>query len=199
MTPDKDATAIVLAAGLSSRMGASKLSLEWGQSTVIGSVCSTIRSAGIEDIIVVLGGYSDEVDQALSGLTDTSKIKRVHNPDSANSGMLDSLKLGLKAISDNHEKVLIALGDNPQVTPKTINDLLKSSDLKPIIIPSFKMRRGHPWIISSQMIPEILSTPPGMTMRNWINDRSELIAYIEGGPEILMDLDTPQDYERQKP
>ena len=83
--------AIVLAAGLSRRMGRFKLTLPWGDRTVIGQVVATLEAAGIEEIVVVAGHRGDEVTEALAGTT----ARIVFNPDYASGEMLSSIRTGL--------------------------------------------------------------------------------------------------------
>lgn len=195
---DQKTSAVILAAGMSTRMGTSKLSLVWGSNTVIGAVCTALHTAGIRDMIVVLGGYSEVVHQALDALPYGDSIKLVINPDPAGAGMLGSVKLGLRAIDKPCQRVLIALGDNPQITTEVVQDLI-AEEGRGIVIPSYQHRRGHPWAISWEMVDDLLGLPDEATMRDWINARAEQITYIDAGAEVLMDLDTPEDYERQKP
>jgi molybdenum cofactor cytidylyltransferase len=60
--------AIVLAAGRSKRMGMPKMTLPWGETTVISQVVSILAQSGIEQIVVVTGGASQDVEAALCGL-----------------------------------------------------------------------------------------------------------------------------------
>jgi CTP:molybdopterin cytidylyltransferase MocA len=59
--------AIVLAAGRSTRMGVTKMTLPWGDTTVIGQVIRVLLDSGVPDILVVTGGAQSEVQQALQG------------------------------------------------------------------------------------------------------------------------------------
>lgn len=194
-----DIAVIILAAGRSIRMGTSKLSLPWGTSSVIGSVCSAFHTAGVGEIVTVLGGHYQQVDNALNELPFSAEIKKVVNNDPVGSDMLDSLKLGLHTLSDNADHVFVALGDNPQIEVNVIERLILAKDKGRIVIPSFEMRRGHPWLVERGLINELLNAPKGSTTRNWINANSEYIYYVNAPSTVLLDLDTPADYLNQKP
>ena len=87
--------AIVLAAGLSKRMGRPKLSLPWRDTTVIGQVVAVLTAAGVNEILVVTGGARQEIETALSA----TPARLVFNPRFEASEMIDSLQVGLEGLS----------------------------------------------------------------------------------------------------
>jgi molybdenum cofactor cytidylyltransferase len=68
-----------------------------------------------------------------------------------------------------------------------------------LIIPSFQNRRGHPWLAGRNLWPEILALPPSTSSRQFLDAHAGQIEYITADESILQDLDTPEDYHRQKP
>ncbi|GAB4420628.1 MAG: nucleotidyltransferase family protein [Anaerolineales bacterium] len=188
-------TAIVLAAGQSRRMGQPKMLLPWGQSTVLGKVIETFTSAGAEEILVVTGGAREQV-EALVG----NSAKTVFNPDHAQGEMLSSVQIGLSNASG--QAALIALGDQPKVRERSVRSVMEAyaRGQAAIIVPSYKMRRGHPWLIAKTHWGEILKMKPGQTLRNFLDRHHDEIQYVNvDDPGILQDLDTPDDYEKHKP
>jgi len=185
---------VVLAAGRSTRMGTSKLSLPWADTSVIGSVCQKFHANGVENIIVVLGGYAEEVHNALRRLEFYRNITIRVNADPIHTEMIDSMRIGLTGISNESSHVFIALGDNPQVSKEVITEMIDLRKSAPIIIPSFQMRRGHPWLVSRALLGSLLAVPAGKTMRDWLNEHAAEITYLKADRSVLMDLDTPQDY-----
>jgi molybdenum cofactor cytidylyltransferase len=99
--------AIVLAAGLSRRMGRFKLTLPWGATTVIGQVVATLRAAGVAEIVVVTGNRADEVAAALAG----ALARIVFNSDYATGEMLSSIQAGVRA-------VIAVTGDRGRSNPR---------------------------------------------------------------------------------
>jgi molybdenum cofactor cytidylyltransferase len=195
-------SALVLAAGRSRRMGHPKALLPWGQTTVLGQVVITLAAAGVDEILVITGGARERI-QALTGqFADRFPVRCVHNPDYASSGMLRSLQVGLAASAASSQAALVALGDQPQVREDTVRQILDRfyQDGPALVIPSYHMQRGHPWLAARRLWPDLLALPPSSTPRDFIHLHERLIAYLEVEDDsILSDLDTPADYWREKP
>lgn len=190
--------AVVLAAGLSRRMGRPKMTLPWGETTVIGQVVLVLEQAGVDEIVVVTGGARQQVEAALSGLP----VHISFNPRFAEDEMLFSLKTGLSVLEAHFEAALVALGDQPQVQIQVVRALLETFNqtAAPMIIPSYQLRRGHPWLMARSLWPSILDLQPGKTMRDFINQHADQICYLNvETPSVLKDLDTPEDYRRERP
>lgn len=189
--------ALILAAGQSKRMGQPKMLLPWGEKTVLEQVIHTFKSAGIDNILVITGGDNKQV-EALVG----DSAKTVFNPDFAKGEMLSSVQVGLAGIKPGTEAVLIGLGDQPQVQERSVRLVAKTyfESGATIVIPSFQMRRGHPWLVTRQHWDEILEMRSPESLRNFLNRHRDEIHYVEiEDDSILQDLDTPEDYRRAKP
>ncbi len=191
--------AVVLAAGLSRRMGTPKLVLPWGQRTVIGQVVTVLQEAGLREIILVTGGAEALVREALHG----QAVRFIHNTAYASGEMLSSVKTGLTtAMHASAEAALITLGDQPQIQVDVVRVLLNRWQMKRegIIIPSYQMRRGHPWLISRSLWSEVLALQAGGTLRDFLKAHAAEIDHLTVEHDsILQDLDTPEVYERQRP
>jgi molybdenum cofactor cytidylyltransferase len=190
--------AIILAAGLSRRMGEPKMLLPWGKISVIEHVLSVFIAAGVRDIVVVTGGAQQEVEK----VTEPYPVQRVHNSDHASGEMLSSLQCGLRALTDETEAALIGLGDQPQVEARTVRLVCDSFRDHPsgLVVPSFNMRRGHPWLVARSLWGELLNMQPQASPRDFLNRHAAQIQYVETDTSsILADLDTPQDYRRARP
>jgi molybdenum cofactor cytidylyltransferase len=181
-------------------MGKPKMVLPWGRSTVIGQVLMTLVQAGVHDILVVTGGAKCEVEItvqqiAIPGVT----IRTVYNPGYAQGEMLSSLQVGLSHLGDKVEAALITLGDQPQIQARVIRsviDIYQDTDF-PLIVPSYKMRRGHPWLIDRSLWRIAMSLQPPFTLRDFLTSYASQIRYVNVDTEsILQDLDTPADYDR---
>jgi molybdenum cofactor cytidylyltransferase len=190
----KQISAIVLAAGLSSRMGEQKLLLPWQGSTVIGRVVDTLLSASIEDVIVVTGRDANLVTAELR----SRQATLVFNPHYSNGNMVDSLKTGILAMNECNEAFLLVLGDQPQMEVDTVHRVVHAWCNHPqlLCIPSWNMRRGHPWVVPAAFCKEILQLPDGKTMRDFLSAHSAQIHYVlVETPTILADLDTREEYD----
>ena len=193
--------AIVLAAGKSERMGRPKMDLPWGQTTVIGQVVTTLAQAGVDEIVVVTGGASEKVESALKVLPAKLPIHTVYNQRYIKGEMMLSVKRGLSALNDRFEAALIALGDQPQVEVGVVRSILSEfkSTRAPLIVPSYKKHRGHPWLIARSLWPALLNLTDSETMRDFLNQHSDQIHYVLVDTQtVLQDLDTPADYQNYR-
>lgn len=200
--------AIVLAAGLSRRMGRFKLTLPWGDRTVIGQIVATL-AAEVGEIIVVTGHRADEVAAALAG----TSAHLVHNPNHAAGEMLSSIQVGVRAAearerlkpppeSDEGRSttappaVLLCLGDQPQMEGDTVRAVLAAgaeTGYHQIVIPSYRRRAGHPILLPGWLWPEILAC--SSTLRAVMDAQRAHTHFVAvDTPTVLADLDTPEDY-----
>ncbi|GIV66416.1 MAG: hypothetical protein KatS3mg047_0809 [Bellilinea sp.] len=192
--------AIVLAAGLSTRMGQPKLLLEWGGKTVLQAVLTTLHYAGIERIYTVIGANREAIQNNINSLP--FPVETVFNPDYSNGEMSDSIKVGIRAVSHDASAVLIVLGDQPQMKGEVVRKLLDcyGKTNARIIVPSFQFRRGHPWLIKCGLWNELENLNPSFTLRDFLRKYQDEIHYVVvDTPTVLQDLDTPEDYQRAKP
>lgn len=190
--------AVVLAAGLSKRMGKPKMVLPWGKQTVIEKVVSTLLSAEVSEIVVVTGATHDEIKSALS----KRPAQIVFNPNYADNIMINSLRVGLTALNPNLDAVLIALGDNPQIEQRIVKEIITEYiNLQArIIVPSYALRRGHPWLVDKSLWQTLIDWDNQLTLRDFLNQHDQEIHYLNvDTPSIVMDLDTPDEYESQRP
>ena len=194
-------SAVLLAAGLSSRMGRPKLLLPWGGTTVLGQIVSIYAAAGIEDIVVVTGGAREQVEMLVAELAHDFPVRSVYNPDCVRGEMLSSIQAGLTALGSQPCAALIGLGDQPQVREETVRHICASfiQTGSPLVIPSFQNQRGHPWLASRPLWSKILTLPLASTPRQFLNTYTGQVEYIAADESILQDLDTPEDYARQHP
>jgi molybdenum cofactor cytidylyltransferase len=194
-------SAVVLAAGLSTRMGRPKLILPWGSTTVIGQVVATLSQAGLDEIVVVTGGMRTELEAAvLNGSLKT--VRTVFNSRYAEDDMLVSLQTGIKILGDLVKTMLVVLGDQPQIEVGVVKALVEAYRIHghAVIVPSYQMRRGHPWVVDRSLWPALLSAPPGSTMRDFLQAHCQQIVYLPvESASILSDLDTPDQYARENP
>ena len=190
--------AVVLAAGLSRRMGKPKMILPWGNLTVIGSVVNTLQIAGVHSITVVTGGTADLVGAALINY----RVSSVFNPNYSNGDMLFSIQIGLASLPADAQAALVVLGDQPQIEETTVRRMvgLFHQHQAPLIVPSYTMRRGHPWLIEKSLWLDIQKLTPPATMRDFFQQHNQQIHYLEvDSSSVLSDLDTPEDYEKNRP
>jgi molybdenum cofactor cytidylyltransferase len=186
--------AIVLAAGQSSRMGAHKLLLPLGDSAVIAHVADAALASRLRPVVVVLGHGADDVRQALP-LRD---VHLVANPHFA-EGLSTSLRAGLDALPVSVTGVVIALGDQPGVTP-THFDALAAHAAETgalIIVSTYAGRRGNPVYFARTLFDELRAVAGDNGGREIIARHPELVRTLPvADTGTGDDLDTPDDYKR---
>ncbi len=193
-------SALILAAGQSKRMGQPKMLLPWGKTSVLGQVIEVVRAAGVEDILVITGGARREVERIVK----QHAVRTAHNADYASGEMLSSLQTGLRALRENAsaEAALICLGDQPQVEERSVRAVVSRfvETGAGLIVPSYRMRRGHPWLAARPLWGEILQMQSLQSSRDFLNRHAVEIEYVMvDSPSILSDLDTPEDYLKSRP
>ncbi len=190
-------SALILAAGQSTRMGRPKMSLPWGETTVLGHVIDVFRAAAVEDVLVVSGGDRTAVEEIAA----RCGARTVFNPHYAERDMLSSLQAGLRAMPPEVEAGLVALGDQPQILPSTVHTLLDTFRVSssPLIVPSYQMRRGHPWLLGRSLWDSVLQMQAPQTPRDFLRAHADRIVYVSvETPTVLADLDTPDDYLKSR-
>lgn len=191
--------AVVLAAGMSRRMGQPKQLLPWGKTTVIGQVVNVLQAAQVAQIVVVTGKSREQVEQTLKN----TSAQCVFNPRYETSEMLTSLKVGISRLHDEIQAVLVVLGDQPQIQVSVVKGLIEQYCLGKglLIVPSYQMRRGHPWLVDRSLWQEILQMDDEReSMRNFLNHHAQdILYYLVDTPSILTDMDTPEDYQQMRP
>jgi molybdenum cofactor cytidylyltransferase len=198
MTDISNIGAVILAAGQSQRMGKPKMVLPWGSTTVIGRVITVLLESGLATILTVSGGAKEQVEAAIAEFP----VRTAHNPGYAVSDMLESLKIGIRSLEAEISAVLVVLGDQPQIECRTVETIIERylSQHSSLVVPSYKMRRGHPWLIDSILWPDIMKMTAGQNMREFLNAYRDQIDYVDvPTPSILKDLDTPEDYSKERP
>ena len=191
-------SAVILAAGASRRMGQSKMLLPWGDTFVIQKVVTTLLNSGVYKPIIVTGRSSEDIRKIVR----SDQVLFAHNPNYETTEMLQSLQIGLHCLPGNAAAFLIVLGDQPQIDSLIIHQIVAEFKTKrpSIIIPSYKFRRGHPWLVSKEWLPELLTMSDTATLRDFLNTHKDAISYLNvDDSSVLMDLDTPDDYVRHKP
>ena len=178
-------------------MGQPKMLLPWGKVTVLEHVISVFIKAGIENIFVVVGAERERIEEIVSKFP----IRSVYNKDYTNGEMLSSIRYGLRALTlwspRETSTALIGLGDQPQVQEGTVRLICEAFRLtnSKLIVPSFQMRRGHPWLVARPFWNELLTMESPGTPRDFLNRYAQEIYYVNTNtPSILADLDTPEDY-----
>lgn len=196
MGGEKRFAAVIPAAGLSTRMGDFKPLLEFNGSTVIESAVSAALSC-CDTAVTVLGKRSAELRELLQSRF-KDRLIFADNPDYASTDMLTSVKIGigeLDRLSPSIAGFFISPADMPCIAPKVYRKLITGFDpaKDEALIPVTDGRRGHPPLIASRLIPDILAYEGKDGLRGYYRCISvREIPIADKG--TLTDLDTPEDY-----
>lgn len=199
-------TAVVLAAGESRRMGANKLLLPWGETTVLGRTLANLRATAVHELLLVTGYERERIMAAIVGVAEDTvetgqQLRTIHNRDYA-SGMLASVQAAIRALPASSDAVLVLLGDQPMVAPNTIDRLLYAYAASPagLIVPYYNGRRGNPVLIDRRYFDELLALPADAAPRALLaRHHDDLVAVPVEDEAILHDLDRPEEYEYWRP
>ncbi len=186
-------SSIILSAGSSERMGSPKALLKIGEKTFLQHIIEILSKKYVEEIHVVLGALSDEIEPSIADLPVNVLINGQWD-----SGQLSSLITGLHAIDDDRtDGVLVWPVDHPLVSGVLIDELLNAfeNDHAKIIIPKYNGRRGHPVIFPNKTFHELRSASPDEGARSVVHRNESIVYEVETSEEaILINIDTPEDY-----
>lgn len=187
-------SAILLAAGCSSRMGAFKPLLPvWAgaePATVLERNVRLFREAGIEDIHVVVGHRAEELEAPLAALG----LQPVPNP-RYREGMLASVVAGLDSLDAGVDRCFVLPVDIPLVRPGTLKALVRAE--APVVFPTFRGERGHPPLIALALRDAIRAWTGGGGLRGFLAGHEASAVEVAVADEgILRDIDTPADYAK---
>lgn len=187
--------AIVLAAGCSRRMGAQKLLLPFGGKTVIAHIVDELLASAIDEVYVVAGHQAKRISWELSG----RPVSVVTNSN-YKSGMLSSVRCGLAALPQQCKAILVALGDQPSITTRLIDQMLRSfaATEKQILVPLYRGKRGHPILLSELYHDEILNDYDNVGLRGLLHAHGDDVFELTVSTgAVLCDMDCPEDYRRE--
>jgi molybdenum cofactor cytidylyltransferase len=196
-TTSQSIAAVVAAAGRSTRMGEPKQLMPWGERTVLGTVAHNLAEAGASPVLCVVGHRADEMAAALGH----APAQLLRNPGYLEGEMLSSYQVGVQHLISSSTPflgTLLALGDQPHVSVAVIQQVLDQARQSPnqIVIPSFEMRRGHPFYIPARLWQELLGLTQAETLRTLLQRHNSSVIYVNVTTDaILRDIDTPADYQ----
>jgi molybdenum cofactor cytidylyltransferase len=185
--------AVVLAAGMSSRMGSNKLLLRVGDRMVIEHIILSLRPL---ETMVVTGHRPEEIREIAESLG----AETVHNPD-YEEGMTTSFQAGLRALDPEVDAVFMVLSDTFGFSTELLEWMADKMEVDPetlIVSPVYQWKRGHPVLFRRPLFEEFLGLEAGETMKDVVNRHNDQHRYVESDIWCRIDLNTPEDYERVK-
>ena len=184
-------SALVLAAGSSSRMGEPKPLLSLEGRPLLAHVLEAVAGSRVSETIVVLGAASDRVRTEVP----RDGARWVDNPAFA-EGMSSSLKVGVAALSPESDGFFVVLGDEPFVRSSTYDALIAARERTGarIVLPTFEGIRGNPVLIDRTLANEVDAITGDRGCRALrLRHPKETVEVPVDDPGVVIDLDTPED------
>ena len=188
--------AIILAAGLSSRMaGGNKLLADLSGKPVLRHTVENVIAAKADPVVVVTGHQAGDVEELIQDLP----VKLCFNPHFAD-GMATSLSAGIAALPGDVDGALIFLGDMPLIRADVINAVIETfrqGDGKTIVVPVHGGRRGHPVLWGKAHFADVEALQGDQGARLLLAAHAGDVIECDAGDEaILADADTPEALAR---
>jgi len=185
-------TAIVLAAGKSSRMGTNKLLLELDGKTILDHILDNLRDY---DTIVVTGHRPEDIEHIIK----RQEARNVHNPD-YEQGMTTSFQAGLGALDPDVDAVYMILSDTFGFKQELLYAMEEkmASTTALLVSPLYEGKRGHPVLVAYELFNEFLELGENETMKDVVMRHEDEHEYVKGDMWTRIDLDTPEDYDKAK-
>ena len=183
--------AILLAAGQSSRMGAFKPLLPFGDSTVIECCIDNLRQASFNEIVVVVGHRADEVREHLKNASVAFALN-----DDRTSEMSVSIARGVEQVSNEANALLIVLVDHPAVSGDTLKTIVEAwVEGAQFVQPEYNGRGGHPVLIDLKFRHDLRHLDPQKGLRALFETHRDQVRRLPvDSPFVARDMDTWEDY-----
>ena len=185
-------SAVVLAAGRSTRMGAvNKLLATIDGRAMVRVVVGEAEGASVRPIVVVTGHQADRVEEALAG----ADVRLVHNSE-YREGLSASIRAGLAAVPESTQAAVICLGDMPLVRSQHLDRLVAAFDPaegREICVPVFEGKRGNPVLFARRFFAEMTAVRGDVGARHLIGEYEEFVCEVAMDDRaVLVDVDSPQ-------
>lgn len=193
--------AIIPAAGLSRRMGTHKLLLSLGKKTVIQRLLQALDAPFITRVIVVARKGDDQLKEHLSG-----QDLQILQPETDPPDMKASVQIGLEWVNSHYQPTekdswLLIPADHPVFNRSILNSLFQAWEncQSSVMIPTFQNQKGHPTFFRWSVADDVFELADDEGINALWKKKKIIPQYCEcQHSEILMDLDTPEDYEKVK-
>ncbi len=183
---------VILAAGMSRRMGSFKPTLPIGDTTFVKRIISMMREAGISEIFVVAGANRKELTEHLKD----EDVRMLFNAQYETTQMLESIKLAIREVQRYADAIILTPVDVALPDGAAYRTVLRHYGEADCIRPVFQEKGGHPVLIGRQVFSPILAYEGENGLKGALKEAgAQTIEVKINQPGILMDADTPEDYQ----
>jgi len=181
---------LVLAAGGSRRMGRPKQLLPYRGATLLDATLGTARACGFEQVLVALGGAERGVREQV----DLTGVEVVVNP-SFGDGCSSSIAAAMGALDRRATALVLLLGDQPGVTPRTVRTLLRARGSAPLAVCRYEDGRGHPFAFGPGAFDDLRALHGDKAVWKLLDQRAGEVVEVRVPGTVPPDVDTWADYE----
>ena len=181
---------LVLAAGGSSRLGRPKQLLPYGGATLLDAVLATARACAFDQLLVALGGSAEEVRDGV----DLRGADVVLNP-GFGRGCSSSIAAAMGSLDPGCDVLVLLLGDQPGVTPRTVGRLLAGRGDAPLAVCRYGDGRGHPFAFGRTVFGELGELHGDKAVWKLLDRRPADVVEVDVPGPVPLDVDTWADYE----
>jgi CTP:molybdopterin cytidylyltransferase MocA len=183
-------SSILLAAGMSTRMGEPKALLPWQGQPLVCYQVEQLREAGVDEVVVVLGHRADDIQRHMKLLRCRVLLNALHQ-----QGKAGSLRIGAKGVNRDAEAIVIVSVDQPRPAELTRKLLEAHTDETLISRAVHQGKGGHPIVVSGALRPELMAaTDTTGGLKAVMRAHEAETQNIELGPECLVDVNTPDEF-----
>jgi molybdenum cofactor cytidylyltransferase len=183
-------TGLVLGAGGSKRLGRPKQLLPYGDRTLLEHTLDTARACNFNQLVVPIGGAADEVRERVD-LTGAEVVVNY----AYGSGCSSSIAAALSAVDPRCEVLVLMLGDQPGVTPATVQTLLDGRGDAPLAVCRYDDGRGHPLAFDRSVFAQLADLHGDKGVWRLLDERAGDVVDVPIAGPVPLDVDTPEDYE----
>ena len=188
--PEAFITGLVLGAGGSRRLGRPKQLLPYGDGTLLDHTVAVARACNFDQLVVPIGGASDEVAERV----DLSGADVVVNH-AYGSGCSSSIAAALDVVSRRCDLLVLMLGDQPGVTPATVQALIDGRGDAPLAVCRYDDGRGHPIAFHRSVFPQLADLHGDKGVWRLLDERAGDVVDVPIAGNVPLDVDTPEDYQ----
>jgi molybdenum cofactor cytidylyltransferase len=187
---DEFVCGLVLAAGGSSRLGRPKQLLPYRGGTLLGHVVDVAHACELDQLVVAVGGHASEVRAAIDFRGATVVVNEAFG-----EGCSSSIAAGLSAVDPRCDVLALLLGDQPGVTPATVDALLVGRDSVPLAVCHYEDGRGHPLAFGRSVFGALESLHGDKGVWKLLDRRADDVVDVAVAGRIPRDVDTIEDFE----
>jgi molybdenum cofactor cytidylyltransferase len=182
-------TGLVLAAGGSTRLGAPKQLLPFGDGTLLDHVLATARACEFDQLLCVIGGAADEIRERVD-LSGADVVENRH----FGEGCSSSIAAALAAVDRRADTLVLMLGDQPGVSAETVNALLAGRGDAPLAACAYENGRGHPLAFARATFADLEALHGDKGVWKLLDRHADDVVDVSVPGTIPRDVDTDEDY-----